>query len=88
MNVWRTTDVLVAVLLLCPAVGCQTGKPADMQAREAETQPSPADAMAQSDADRAKAAIERNQRTGDQPPAAPPSRTGTRTVDQPRRGRP
>jgi hypothetical protein len=66
--------------------GCrQTERPSGVQAISAPAASQPVDAIARSDAERAEAAIERNQRemSGERRPNAPPE---GRPVDQPRVG--
>ena len=77
------------VLVGWTAAGCRSGErspTADL--RDAEVSKSrPEDAVAGSDAQRAKAALRAQQRDeGARRPAAPQDRTGTGVVDQPRVG--
>ncbi len=78
--------LLAAAPLLCTAAGCQTAARHE-GARAAATshEPQPVDALTQSDAQRAKAAIESNQRdmSGERRPF---ERESGRPVDQPRVG--
>jgi len=76
--------LLAVATLLAALSGCQTpGRGAEVQSRTSTQPAGPADAMARSDAERAKADIERNQReaAGERRPYRPQDRP---VVDQPR----
>lgn len=68
----------VVGVIVFGACGCASSQP--RQEAPADSQPSEADMITDSDTERAKAAIERNRTPGNRPPAAPSRRP---IVDQP-----
>lgn len=76
----RALSVATGAIWLCGSGGCAAPQKHEAPP-PADTQPAgTADMMTDSDTERAKAAIERNRKPGNRPPAAPPRRP---IVDQP-----